>query len=185
MKSISDLCKKNRLTVSNVKEINSQGGSIRCEIINEETNVKSKIKKFINYEFKNRLFNTKYLRSFKYRILSHNKAMYNFLYKLKNRNNKISVYGASGKGQALMQFCNINYKLIDKVYDKSNLKKGRFTPGTNIKINLSKHINRKNIDYMLLLSWNLKSEIINQEKVFLKKGGKFIIPFPKPRILKI
>ena len=84
-----------------------------------------------------------------------------------------------------MQFCNINYKLIDKVYDKSNLKKGRFTPGTNIKINLSKHINRKNIDYMLLLSWNLKSEIINQEKVFLKKGGKFIIPFPKPRILKI
>jgi SAM-dependent methyltransferase len=185
LKSISDLCKKNRLTVSNVKEINSQGGSIRCEIINEETNVKSKIKKFINYEFKNRLFNTKYLRSFKYRILSHNKAMYNFLYKLKNRNNKISVYGASGKGQALMQFCNINYKLIDKVYDKSNLKKGRFTPGTNIKINLSKHINRKNIDYMLLLSWNLKSEIINQEKVFLKKGGKFIIPFPKPRILKI
>ena len=185
LKSISDLCKKNGLTVSNVKEINSQGGSIRCEIINEEKNVNSKIKKFINYEFKNRLFDTKYLRSFKYKILSHNKAMYNFLYNLKNRNNKISVYGASGKGQALMQFCNINYKLIDKVYDKSNLKKGRFTPGTNIKINLSKYIDRKNIDYLLLLSWNLKSEIMSQEKVFFKQGGKFIIPFPKPRIIKI
>ena len=63
-----------------------------------------------------------------------------------------------------MQFCNIDYKLIDKVYDKSNLKKGKFTPGTNIKIT-TKYIDRKNIDYMLLLSWNLKSEILKQEKI--------------------
>ena len=98
---------------------------------------------------------------------------------------KISVYGASGKGQALMQFCEINNKLIDGAYDKSNLKKGRFTPGTNIKIHLPKYISRQNIDYMLLLSWNLRSEILKQEIQFLRQGGKFIITFPEPRVIKL
>ena len=97
---------------------------------------------------------------------------------------KISVYGASGKGQALMQFCKIDRKYIDYVFDKSKLKQGYFTPGTNIKINDPKNISRKMVDYLLILSWNIKDEIIEQEKIFLKKGGRFIIPFPEPRILK-
>ena len=83
-----------------------------------------------------------------------------------------------------MQFCGIDYNLIDKVYDKSNLKNGKFTPGSNIRISLPKYINNKNIDYLLLLSWNLKKEILKQERHFLKRGGKFIIPFPKPKIIK-
>ena len=70
-----------------------------------------------------------------------------------------------------------NYQLL--------LKKGKYTPGTNIEINLSKYISRKNIDYMLLLSWNLRSEILKQETKFLRQGGKFIIPFPKPKIIKL
>ena len=89
--------------------------------------------------------------------MEHSKSLFNFISFLKRKNMKISVYGASGKGQALMQFCNIDFKLIDKVYDKSNLKNGKFTPGTNIKINLKKYINLKNIDKMILLYWNLKS----------------------------
>ena len=47
------------------------------------------------------------------------------------------------------------------------------------------YIDRKNIDYMLLLSWNLKSEILKQEKNFIKQGGKFITPFPQPKIIKL
>ena len=54
---------------------------------------------------------------------------------------------------------------------------------TNIEINLPKYINRKNIDYLLLLSWNIKSEILKQERNFLRKGGRFITPFPRPKIL--
>ena len=96
---------------------------------------------------------------------------------------KISIYGASGKGQALMQFCNINKKFVDNVYDKSKLKQGKYTPGTNIKVKNPKEINSKKIDFLLLLSWNIKEEILKQEKKFVKHGGKFIVPFPKPRIL--
>ena len=83
-----------------------------------------------------------------------------------------------------MQFCKIDRKYIDYVFDKSKLKQGYFTPGTNIKINDPKNISRKMVDYLLILSWNIKDEIIEQEKIFLKKGGRFIIPFPEPRILK-
>ena len=85
-----------------------------------------KVQKFINYELKNKLFNDRYLKKFKNKILEHIKSLFNFI-SFQKKNMKISVYGASGKGQALMQFCNIDFKLIDKVYDKSNLKKGKFT----------------------------------------------------------
>ena len=109
--------------------------------------------------------------------------MYQLIYNLKKKKNKISIYGASGKGQALMQFAKIDNKLIDYVFDKSKLKQGRFTPGTNIKIVDPKYISRKNVDYLIILSWNIKDEIIKQEKVFFRKGGKFILPFPTPRIV--
>ena len=99
------------------------------------------------------------------------------------KNYKISVYGASGKGQALMQFCKMDNKLIDYVFDKSKLKQKKFTPGTNIKILDPKLISRKKIDFLIILSWNIKDEIIKQENSFFKKGGKFIIPFPKPKII--
>ena len=66
---------------------------------------------------------------------------------------------------------------------KVSLKQGCFTPGTQIKIKNPSDIKKTNIQYLLLLSWNLKKEIIKQEKYFIKNGGKFIIPFPSPKIL--
>ena len=82
-----------------------------------------------------------------------------------------------------MQFCEINNKLIDYVFDKSKLKINRYTPGTNIKILHPKFISKSKIDYILLLTWNLKKEIVKQEKRFLKQGGKIILPFPQPHMV--
>ena len=82
-----------------------------------------------------------------------------------------------------MQFCNINKKIIDYVFDKSKLKQGCFTPGTQIEIKDPSDIKKTNIQYLLLLSWNLKKEIIKQEKYFIQNGGKFILPFPSPKII--
>ncbi len=82
-----------------------------------------------------------------------------------------------------MQFSKIDDKLIDYVFDKSKKKQGCYTPGTNIRVRDPKYISRNNVDYLIILSWNIKNEIIKQEKNFLKEGGKFIIPFPVPKIL--
>ncbi len=185
LRSIQDLCRQNQLKVFDIEMIDSQGGSIRCYICKDKSkkSISKKIGNILKIEKKSNLFSGKYLEKFKFKIKNHSKNMYQLIYNLKNKKNKISVYGASGKGQALMQFSKIDNKLIDYVFDKSKLKQGRFTPGTNIRIRDPKHISRNEVDYLMILSWNIKNEIMKQEKIFLKKGGKFIIPFPKPKIL--
>ena len=99
-------------------------------------------------EKKSKLFSGNNLEKFKLRIANHISKMRKLIIDLKRKKNKISVYGASGKGQALMQFCKIDRKYIDYVFDKSKLKQGYFTPGTNIKINDPKNISRKMVDYL-------------------------------------
>ena len=185
LRSIKDLCEQNQLKVFDAEIIDSQGGSIRCYICKNKSkkSISRKTKNILKIEKKSNLFSGKNLEKFKFKIKNHSKNMNRLIYDLKKKKNKISVYGASGKGQALMQFAKIDNKLIDYVFDKSKLKQGRFTPGTNIRIRDPKHISRNKVDYLIILSWNIKDEIIKQERVFFKKGGKFIIPFPKPKIL--
>ncbi len=186
LKSIIDLSKKNNLKVFDVEKIDAQGGSIRCYICKKNylINISGKIKSILLQEKKLGLFSYFKLKKFKFTILNHIYEMQKLIYNIKKKNKKISIYGASGKGQALMQYCNINNKFIDTVFDKSKLKQGCYTPGTYIKIQNPKFIKNSKISYLLILSWNIKNEIMNQEKEFVKNGGKFIIPFPKPRIIK-
>jgi len=186
LKSIKDLCKINSLRVFDAEIINSQGGSIRCYVCKNKSIKKTtrRIGRILNKERKSNLFSVKNLEKFKFKIEKHSTKMNHLIRDLKKNKNKISAYGASGKGQALMQFCKIDNNFIDYVFDKSKLKQDRFTPGTNIRIKHPRHISRKKIDYLIILSWNIKDEIIKQERNFFKEGGKFIIPFPEPKILK-
>ncbi len=185
LKSIIDLSNKHNLKVFDVEKIDSQGGSIRCFLSNKKSSEKisSRVKLVIKAEQKLGLYSPSKLKKFKIKIIFHIKKLKKLLQDLKKKQKRISIYGASGKGQALMQFCNINKKIVDYVFDKSKLKQGCFTPGTQIKIKNPSDIKKTNIQYLLLLSWNLKKEIIKQEKYFIKKGGKFIIPFPSPKIV--
>ncbi len=184
IKSILDLCKKNNLYLVEAEKIESQGGSLRCQISkNKNLKIGKSVNKILNVEVKNKLFNKKKLMSFEKEIKNHKNKLHSLLNSLKKKGKKISIYGASGKVQALMQFCEINNKLIDYVFDKSKLKINRYTPGTNIKILHPKFISKRKIDYILLLTWNLKKEIIKQEKRFLKQGGKIILPFPQPHMV--
>ncbi len=185
LKSIQDLCKVNNLKVFDVDKIDSQGGSIRCFISKSTSTqlVSKKISLISKIEKKSNLFLNSNLKMFKNKILNHIESLHELISSLKKKKKKVSVYGASGKGQALLQFSKMDNNMIDFVFDKSKLKQGLFTPGTNIEIKNPKYISRKNVDYLLILSWNIKKEIIQQEKKFLKQGGKFIIPFPQPKII--
>ena len=186
LKSIIDLTNRYNLKVFDVEKIDSQGGSLRCFISNKNSSdkISKKIKSVIKEEKKLGLYSPIKLMKFRIKIISHIRKLKKLLQNLKKKNNKISIYGASGKGQALMQFCNINNKIVDFAFDKSKLKQGCLTPGTQIKVKDPKDIKKTDIQYLLLLSWNLKKEIIKQEKNFIKKGGKFIVPFPSPEIIK-
>ena len=186
LKSIIDLSIRHNLKVFDVEKIDSQGGSIRCFLSNKNSpeKISKRVTLIMKEEQKLGLNSSMKLKRFKVKILSHIKKLKKLLNELKKKQKRISIYGASGKGQALMQFCNINSKIVDYVFHKSRLKQGCFTPGTQIKIKNPIDIKKTNIQYLLLLSWNLKKEIIKQEKYFIQNGGKFIIPFPSPKIVQ-
>lgn len=185
LKSIIDLSIQNDLRVFDVEKIDSQGGSIRCYISKKNSNFKESIniKKILNKEKKIGLFKLKSWFNFSNKVNKHSRKLHNYLKKIKKEKNNISAYGASGKGQTLLQICKIG-GYLDNIYDKSKMKQGKFTPGTHIKIIDPKFINVKKTKYLLLLSWNLAKEIARQESKFIKNNGKIIVPFPMPHEYK-
>ena len=184
LKSIQDLCNANDLKIIDVEKIDSQGGSIRCYITKKNYKVQNnkRVQSLLIKEKKLELFKLKtWTDIFPKKINKHKKKLYDYLKRLKDNKYNISAYGASGKGQSLLQICNIGSNFLDNIYDKSKLKQGKYSPGTHIKIIDPKYIKVKKIDYLLLLSWNLLKEISKQEHLFLKNKGKIIVPFPSPR----
>ena len=113
LKSIIDLTNRYNLKVFDVEKIDSQGGSLRCFISNKNSSdkISNEIKSVIKEEKKLGLYSPTKLMKFRIKIISHIRKLKKLLQNLKKKNNKISIYGASGKGQALMQFSKINNKL--------------------------------------------------------------------------
>ncbi len=111
------------------------------------------------------------------------KELVDFIRKEKEKGKKIFVYGASTKGNTLLQYYGLDYTLIDGAAERNPIKYGKKTIGTKIPI-MSEEEARKKADYFLVLPWHFKKEFVEREKEFLKKGGKMIFPLPKIEIIK-
>ena len=94
---------------------------------------------------------------------------------------KLGCFTASSKGNTLLNCLNLEKKIIKFASENNKKKIGKYTPGTHIKIISDKDFLKENIDYAILLSWNYKNFFLSKS-LFAKKGGKFIIPLPKPHI---
>ena len=106
------------------------------------------------------------------------------LWDLKGRGAKIAAYGAAAKGNTLLNYCGITTELIDFTVDRSPHKQNKFLPGSLIPIFSPEKLLEMKPDYTLMLTWNFKEEIMQQQSEYLAQGGKFIIPIPNPRIVK-
>ena len=166
-----------------VEFIDSQGGSIRCFVSNKKRKVKNSVKKILNSEIKNNLYKIKSWLDFGKAVKNHNLKLKNLLIDLKSKGNKISIYGASGKGGTLLQLLGLNNDFFDYIFDKSKFKQGLYSPGTHIKIVDPKFILKTKPNYILVCSWNIIDEIKKEQKLYLSNGGKFITPFPEPLII--
>ena len=123
-------------------------------------------------------------KKFKKRIIALKGELKSILTKLKKRNKIIVGYGAPAKSTTILNFCDINFKLIDKIFDNTSTKIGKFTPGKSlIKIEDSKKFKNTFSDYCVLFAWNHKKEILSKEKHYSKQRGKWIIPVPKLKIV--
>ena len=177
------IAKRNNLKIidASLNEIN--GGSIQiiCSKKDSKINVnKKKINKLLNNEKK---IDIKSYTNFNNRIYNTKNLMKNFI--LKNPHKKIFGYGASTKGNVVLNHCKINNNQIEKICDGSIKKIGNYTPGTNIKIISKEQMRKEKPDYLWVLIWSFRKEVIQQELSYLKKGGKLVFHLPRFHIVDI
>jgi hypothetical protein len=162
------------------------GGSFAVTAARKDSSLKAN-DVLINWLFEQELkmgFDTpKPFREFEERVYKHRESLKTLVESLTEDGKKIIAYGASTKGNVLLQFCNFNEKLIQAVAEVNPDKFGCYTPGTNIPIISEKEAKAMNPDYYLVLPWHFKDGIIKREQEFLSKGGKLIFPFPEIEIV--
>ncbi len=117
------------------------------------------------------------------RQVKHTKlALLDFLVNAAREGKSVAGYGAPGKSATLLHYCGIGRDLIEYTVDRSPYKQGRFLPGTHIPIYHPDRIRETKPDYVVILPWNLKSEITKQLQYIREWGGRFVIPIPNVSI---
>jgi hypothetical protein len=189
LSSLKFIMKKSDLKIFKIEFNKINGGSIRCYVTHENNEIydnnvyQNKIKKVLHYEsIKGVKSKTVYLNFYKKIIILKKKIKLKISSILK-KNKIIHGYGASTKGNTILQWLGIDYKKIRYIADRNKLKWGATTIGTNIEI-ISEHLSRKmKPDYYFVLPWHFKQEFLKRERSFLRKGGKLIFPLPNLKIL--
>mgnify|MGYP001379443618 CR=1 FL=1 len=184
-KIIIEMMKNNGLKVFNHEYNEINGGSSRYYICHSKTNFKvsKNIKKVLLRENLQGIELKKTYKLFFTKILNEKIKLIKLIKKIKNEKQDIHGYGASTKGNVLLQFYNINNKVVNYIADRNPLKWNSFTPGTKIKIISESQSRKIKPHFYLVLPWHFKNEILIREKNIRKKGTKFIFPLPKVRVV--
>ena len=180
-----NMFKKNNLKLITINQTNINGASKQYLLTKLNSKMKindKKIKKIINHEKKLKLDDCNTYKKFFKKINILKKNLNIFIDKQTKLNKIIHGYGASTKGNTLLQFYKTDHNKIKYIADRNPDKFGLKTPGTNIKI-ISEKISRSyKPDFYLVLPWHFKDEILKREKIIRKKGTKFIFPLPTIKI---
>jgi hypothetical protein len=173
-KSLKYLFENNGFKIFKIEENNINGGSYRIFC-------KKYLKKSIVYKEKTTLKN---IYKFFSRVEQNKFKTVNFIKKEVGRKKKVFLYGASTKGNTLLQYYKLNNNLIPFAAERSPEKWGKYTIGTGIKIVSEEQARKMKPDYYFVMPYAFISEFKKREKKWLKEGGKFILPYPKFKIVK-
>ncbi len=174
------------LKIFDVDEISTHGGSLRLYVTHKENNqiiISKNILSVLEKEKKFGLDKISAYDEFSKHISKINFDLQNFIKTVKNESKSIICYGAPAKGNTLLNYCNISSDQIDYTVDKNPHKQNLFLPGTHIPIYSPEKIKETKPDYVLILPWNLKDEIMDEIEYIREWGGKFVIPIPEVEIL--
>ncbi len=182
--SLEKLLKRHNLEVFDVEESDVNGGSFRTYICN--TGKRKISKSVIDMRIKEKrmnLENVKVYNGFAKRVEGNKNKLNKFILKLIKNNKKIFVYGASTRGNTLLQYYNLDNKFIKAAVERNSEKWGKNMASVGIPIISEKQARKEKPDYMLVLPWFFKSEFLQREKRYLKSGGHFIFPLPRFKIV--
>lgn len=171
--------------VFDVDELSTHGGSLRiygCHIENSTYPVSMQVGDLRAREEADGVNELAYYDSFAEKVRETKRALLGFLIEAKRSGKTIAGYGAPGKGNTLLNYCGIRTDFLDFTVDRNPYKHGKYTPGTHIPIFPPDFVNEKKPDYLLILPWNLKNEIMEQMAHIREWGGRFVVPIPEVQV---
>jgi SAM-dependent methyltransferase len=174
------------LRVFDVEELPTHGGSLRvyaCRAESRAHETQPLVNELIALEVKAGLGGVEGYRSFAHQVRKTKFALLDFLLRAAREGKSVAGYGAPGKSATLLQYCGIGRDLIQYTVDRSPYKQGRFLPGSHIPIFHPDRILETKPDYVIILPWNLKDEIIEQLQFIREWGGRFVVPIPEVAVL--
>jgi hypothetical protein len=173
------------LTLFDVEELPTHGGSLRIYARHDEDDTKSVGSRVLELRAREEAAGFSRLEryaSFDERVKETKRKLLDFLIAAKRDGKSIAGYGAPGKGNTLLNYCGIRTDFLDYTVDRSPHKQGKFLPGTHVPIFHPDRIGETKPDYVLILPWNLRDEIVEQMAHIRSWGGQFVVPIPEVKV---
>jgi SAM-dependent methyltransferase len=173
------------LTLFDVEELWTHGGSLRLfarHAADDSRPVTARVAEMVERETADGFLSIERYATFAERVKETKRRLLEFLIGAKREGLSIAGYGAPGKGNTLLNYCGIRSDFLEFTVDRSPYKQGRFLPGTHIPILHPDAIRERRPDYILILPWNIKDEIMAQMSYIREWGGRFVVPIPEVRI---
>jgi SAM-dependent methyltransferase len=169
-----------------VEELPTHGGSLRiyaCHSENQEFRIEERFLNLKAAEAEAGLERLDYYDRFTERVAATKRNLLDFLIQAKREGKSVAGYGAPGKGNTLLNYCGIRTDFVDYTVDRNPYKHGKFLPGTHIPIFAPEKIRETKPDYVFVLPWNLRDEIVSQLSYIHEWGGRFLFPIPNVEVV--
>lgn len=184
--TVRKLFASHSLELFDVEEIPTHGGSLRIygkHTHNKSIKVTNRVGDLLEKEKSAGLLDLKTYYNFRKKVKSTKRALLQFLIKAKNEGKNMVGYGAPAKGNTLLNYCGIRTDFLDYTVDRNPYKQNKYLPGTHIPIRHPDKVKQDKPDFVLILPWNIKDEIMKQMDYIREWGGRFVIPIPEVEVV--
>lgn len=182
---VEHIFKTHGLTVFDVEELQTHGGSLRIQAGHNEDDTKNVTRRVNEMREREEALGVRslgYYRTFGEKVKETKRTLLESLIRMKRAGKSIVGYGVPAKGNVLLNYCGIRTDFLDFLVDRSPYKQGKHTPGTHIPIFPVEKIQEAKPDYLLILPWNIKDEVMQQMSYIRNWGAQFVVPIPDVRI---
>ena len=180
--ALRPLFRRHGLYLTRVEPLAIHGGSLRL-FVEKRDRPEQSVSQYLETEHRLGLDRLEYYSDFSARVSGIRTELGTLLRELKQHNARIVGYGAAAKGTIMLNYVGIGNETLDFVADRNVHKQGRYIPGVRLPIDSPDRVLAEQPDYVLILPWNFKDEIIAQQAEYRRRGGRFIVPVPRPAIL--